>query len=196
MSRVTTSGEVTRLLEAVNRGDEDAREALVRTVYQELRQLAGIYMGAERPGHTLQPTALVNEAWMKLTDQSRVQWQGRSHFFGIAAQAMRRILVDHHRRRTAKRRSADPAITLAESVAQGFDDPVDLMALDGALQELSAMDARAARIVELRFFGGLSVEETAEVLGVSTPTVKRDWRMARAWLYERLGGEDSGEASR
>lgn len=186
--RMTAAPEVTRLLEAVNRGDDGAREALVRAVYEELRQLAGIYMGSERPGHTLQPTALVNEAWMKLTDQSRVEWQGRSHFFGIAAQAMRRILVDHHRRRSAKRRRSESAVTLPLELAQGFQDPVDLLALDRALEELAEMDGRAARIVELRFFGGLSVEETAEALGISTPTVKRDWRTARAWLYQRLGG--------
>ena len=181
-----TPGEVTRLLSAVNEGDGEAREELVRVVYGELRDLAGRYMGRERSGHTLQPTALVNEAWMKLTDQSRVEWKGRAHFFGIAAQAMRRILVDHHRRHSALRRGSGQAVTLREDVALDFQDPVDLVALDEALEELAVMDPRAARIVELRFFGGLSVEETAQVLDVSTPTVKRDWRTARAWLFQRL----------
>lgn len=176
--------EVTRLLEALNAGDGDARERLIPLVYDELRKLAGGYMSRERPGHTLQPTALVNEAWLKLADQSRVEWKGRAHFFGIAAQAMRRILVDHHRRRSAARR-AGQAVTLIDA-AETFDDPLDFIILDDALDKLAELDPRAARIVELRFFGGLTVEETAEVLDVSVPTVKRDWRMAKAWLYRRL----------
>jgi RNA polymerase sigma factor (TIGR02999 family) len=176
--------EVTRLLEALNAGDGDARERLIPLVYDELRKLAGGYMSRERPGHTLQPTALVNEAWLKLADQSRVEWKGRAHFFGIAAQAMRRILIDHHRRRSAARR-AGRAVTLIDA-AETFDDPLDFIILDDALDKLAELDPRAARIVELRFFGGLTVEETAEVLDVSVPTVKRDWRMAKAWLYRRL----------
>lgn len=183
---MTERSEVTRLLSAINDGESGAREALVPVVYAELRVLAESYMRKERPGHTLQPTALVNEAWMKLADQTRVEWKGRAHFFGIAAQAMRRILVDHHRRRTAARRGRDKAVTLVDDAAETFADPLDFIALDEALDELAAMDPRAARIVELRFFGGLSVEETAEVLDVSAPTVKRDWRTAKAWLYQRL----------
>ncbi len=179
--------EVTRLLVAINDGEDDARARLVPLVYDELRILAESYMRRERPGHTLQPTALVNEAWMKLADQQRVEWKGRAHFFGIAAQAMRRILVDHHRRRSAARRGSGKHVTLVEDAADTFSDPLDFIALDGALDELAEMDPRAARIVELRFFGGLSVEETAEVMDVSTPTVKRDWRTAKAWLYQRLG---------
>jgi RNA polymerase sigma factor (TIGR02999 family) len=178
--------EVTRLLGAINRGDRSAREALVPVVYSELRNLAESYMRRERPGHTLQSTALVNEAWMKLADQTRVEWRGRAHFFGIAAQAMRRILVDHHRRRTSSRRAGHRAVTLVDDAAGTFSDPLDFIALDGALNELEAMDPRAAQVIELRFFGGLSVEETAEVLDVSPPTVKRDWRAAKAWLYQRL----------
>lgn len=184
---MSDTSEVTRLLSAINDGEEDARARLVPLVYGELRVLAESYMRRERPGHTLQPTALVNEAWMKLADQTRVEWKGRAHFFGIAAQAMRRILVDHHRRRTAARRGSGNQVTLVEDAADTFSDPLDFIALDEALDELAEMDPRAARIVELRFFGGLSVEETAEVLDVSTPTVKRDWRTAKAWLYQRLG---------
>lgn len=184
---MTDRSEVTRLLSAINDGEMDARARLVPLVYDELRILAESYMRKERPGHTLQPTALVNEAWMKLADQTRVEWKGRAHFFGIAAQAMRRILVDHHRRRSAARRGGGKHVTLVEDAADTFSDPLDFIALDEALDELAEMDPRAARIVELRFFGGLSVEETAEVVDVSTPTVKRDWRTAKAWLYQRLG---------
>lgn len=183
---MTERSEVTRLLSAINEGEAGAREALVPVVYGELRVLAESYMRKERPGHTLQPTALVNEAWIRLADQTRVEWKGRAHFFGIAAQAMRRILVDHHRRRTAARRGRDKAVTLIDDAADTFSDPLDFIALDRALDELAAMDPRAARIVEMRFFGGLTVEETAEVMEISTPTVKRDWRTAKAWLYQRL----------
>ncbi len=188
---MSEGSEVTRLLSAINAGDPGAKEALVPVVYAELRILAESYMRKERSGHTLQPTALVNEAWIRLADQSRVEWKGRAHFFGIAAQAMRRILVDHHRRRTASRRGGERAVTLIDDAADTFSDPLDLLALDEALDQLAEMDPRAARVVELRFFGGLSVEETAAVLDVSEPTVKRDWRSARAWLYGRLAGGSS-----
>lgn len=184
--------EVTLLLEAINEGDRAAGDRLVPLVYGELRGLAEAYLRRERRDHTLQPTALVNEAWIKLADQRRVAWRGRAHFFGIAAQAMRRILVDHHRRRSAARRDAAKEVTLVEDATRTFRDPLDLISLDSALQELEGVDARAARVVELRFFGGLSVEETAEVLDVSTPTVKRDWRMARAWLYAHLEAKPPG----
>ena len=185
---MTAPAQVTRLLNDINAGRTGAREELVPVVYDELRILAESYMRKERPGHTLQPTALVNEAWMKLADQTRVEWKGRAHFFGIAAQAMRRILVDHHRKRSAARRGGGgTSVTLVDGPAETFQDPLDFIALDEALEELAELDPRAARIVELKFFGGLSVEETAEVLDVSTPTVKRDWRTAKAWLYQRLG---------
>lgn len=192
---MTSSPDVTRLLEAINAGSEDAREALVPVVYGELRVLAESYMRKERPGHTLQPTALVNEAWMKLADQDRVEWKGRAHFFGIAAQAMRRILVDHHRKRSAARRGGGKNVTLLDGPAETFEDPIDFIALDTALEELAELDPRAARIVELKFFGGLSVEETSEVLDISTPTVKRDWRTAKAWLYQKLGANPARPGS-
>lgn len=182
-----TQQDVTLLLAAMSAGDEEARDRAIALVYSELHLLAGSYMRKERQDHTLQATALVNEAWMRLAGQRRVEWTGRAHFFGIAAQAMRRILVDHHRRRSAARRGSGKHVTLVEDAADTFSDPLDFIALDGALDELAEMDPRAARIVELRFFGGLSVEETAEVMDVSTPTVKRDWRTAKAWLYQRLG---------
>ena len=189
----TSPAEVTRLLEAVNEGAIDAHERLIPVVYGELRSLASRYMSMERPGHTLQPTALVHEAFMKLVDQRRVQWTGRAHFFGIAAQAMRRILVDYARRRKAERRGGGRDLTLLDDQADTLADPLNLLSLDEALTELAAMDERAAKTVELRFFGGLSVEETAKVLEVSTPTVKRDWRYAKAWLYRRL--EDGSDAA-
>ncbi len=188
---MTAPAQVTRLLNDINAGRTGAREELVPVVYDELRILAESYMRKERPGHTLQPTALVNEAWLKLADQTRVEWKGRAHFFGIAAQAMRRILVDHHRKRSAARRGGGgTSVTLVDGPAETFQDPLDFIALDEALEELAELDPRAARIVELKFFGGLSVEETAEVLDVSTPTVKRDWRTAKAWLYNEMISSD------
>lgn len=185
-----THQDVTLLLAAMSAGDEEARDRAIALVYSELHLLAGSYMRKERQDHTLQATALVNEAWMRLANQDRVEWTGRAHFFGIAAQAMRRILVDHHRRRTAARRGGGEAPTLLDihHLDDGAD-PLDLMELDQALEELAEMDHRAARIVELRYFGGLSVEESAEVLGISAPTVKRDWRAAKAWLFRRMGGD-------
>lgn len=185
-----THQDVTLLLTAMSAGDEEARDRAIALVYAELHLLAGSYMRKERQDHTLQATALVNEAWMRLAGQQRVEWTGRAHFFGIAAQAMRRILVDHHRRRTAARRGggAPPTLLDIHHLDDGAD-PLDLMELDQALEELAEMDHRAARIVELRYFGGLSVEESAEVLGISAPTVKRDWRAAKAWLYRRMGGD-------
>lgn len=181
--------EVTRLLADLNAGVDGAQERLIPMVYAELRRLASSYMGRERAGHTLAPTALVHEAFIKLVDQDRVQWKGRAHFFGIAAQAMRRILVDHARKRNAARRGGGKQVTLVTGFAKTMEDPLDLMGLDAALNELAAMDERAAKTVELRFFGGLTVEETAEVLGVSAITVKRDWRSAKAWLYRKLAAD-------
>jgi RNA polymerase sigma factor (TIGR02999 family) len=185
--------EVTALLRDWSGGDRAALERLMPLVYQELRRLAASYLRVERPDHTLQPTALVHEAYLRLVDQRGVSWQNRAHFFGIAAQMMRRILVDHARRRQAAKRDAT-VLRLQASTGSGGDgggedgfarDP-ELLALDQALCGLESMDARQARIVELRFFGGLTVEETAEVAGVSPATVKREWRTARAWLAREI----------
>ena len=176
--------DVTGLLRRWNEGDPGALEILMPLVYGELRRLAGHYLHVERPDHTLQPTALVHEAYLRLVDQNRVAWQNRAHFFGIAAQMMRRILVDHGRRRkAAKRDGATLRVgqAIEDSVGRPDRDP-ELLALDEALTELERLDPRQARVVELRFFGGLSVEETAEVTGLSPATVKREWRTARAWL--------------
>jgi len=193
--RSTTLSDVTRLLEAMNDGDPEAGDRLIPIVYDELRRLATAYMRRERGGHTLQPTTLVHEAYLKLVDQRSVLWQGRSHFFGIAAQAMRRILVDHARRRTASRRGGGRRDTLLDDYPAPEENPLDLISLDVALEQLMRVDARQARTVELRFFGGLSVEETARVLGVSQVTVKRDWRHAKAWLYRAMEGQPPDDGS-
>ena len=176
--------EVTALLRDWSGGDRAALERLMPLVYQELRRLAASYLRVERPDHTLQPTALVHEAYLRLVDQRGVNWQNRAHFFGIAAQMMRRILVDHARRRQAAKRDAT-ALRLQTTGEEGSHDP-ELLALDHALCGLESLDSRQARIVELRFFGGLTVEETAEVAGVSPATVKREWRTARAWLAREI----------
>lgn len=178
---------VTQLLVEWSNGDTSALDALIPLVYDELRRLARHYLQQEKPGHTLSSTALVHEAYLRLVNQRAVTWQNRAHFFGVASQMMRRILVDHARRRGSQKRRGE-AYTLA------LDDPslavehrsVDLVALDEALNGLAKLDQRQSRLVELRFFGGLSIEETSEVLGVSTPTVKRDWASARAWLFREL----------
>ena len=180
--------EVTALLRDWSGGDRDALERLMPLVYQELRRLAASYLRVERPDHTLQPTALVHEAYLRLVDQRGVSWQNRAHFFGIAAQMMRRILVDHARRQQAAKRDAT-ALRVQAMSAEGEEASVrdpELLALDQALCGLESLDARQARIVELRFFGGLTVEETAEVAGVSSATVKREWRTARAWLAREI----------
>lgn len=179
---------ITRLLVDWSHGDHNALDKLMPLVYSELRRLAGNYLRRERPGHTLQPTALVNEAYLKLIDQRNAKWQNRAQFFGVAAQLMRRILVDHARQHQAEKRGGSDqqrlSITSAERlVAQ---PQVDLLALHEALNELTTIDPQQGRIVELRFFGGLSIEETAEVLGVGHATVERDWKMARAWLRRKL----------
>ncbi|HEY1253043.1 MAG TPA: sigma-70 family RNA polymerase sigma factor [Thermoanaerobaculia bacterium] len=176
--------EVTALLRDWSGGDRAALERLMPLVYAELRKLAASYLRNERPDHTLQPTALVHEAYLRLVDQRGVNWQNRAHFFGIAAQMMRRILVDHARRRQAAKRDA-AALRLQVTDGDGARDP-ELLALDEALSGLESLDARQARIVELRFFGGLTVEETAEVAGLSPATVKREWRTARAWLAREI----------
>ena len=178
---------VTQLLKAWNEGDQTAREKLMPLVLDELRRLAGNYLRRERANHTLQPTALVNEAYLRLVDQ-KARWQNRAQFFGVAAQLMRRILVDHARVHQAQKRGGSDQQRLSLADAEGVADKpdVDLLALHEALNELAELDPQQARIVELKFFGGLSIEETAEVLGVGHATVERDWKMARAWLRSKL----------
>jgi RNA polymerase sigma factor (TIGR02999 family) len=179
-------GDVTALLRDWSGGDPRALERLMPLVYGELRKLAASYLRRERSDHTLQPTALVHEAYLRLVDQRGVDWHNRAHFFGIAARMMRRILVDHARRRqAAKRDGAAYRISGSGDLVEAGHDP-DLLALNSALDGLEALDPRQARIIELRFFGGLTVEETAEVVGISTATVKREWQTARAWLAREL----------
>jgi RNA polymerase sigma-70 factor (ECF subfamily) len=179
--------EMTRLLAAWSGGDQAALDELLPLVEEELRRLAHRYMSRERPDHTLQTTALVNEAYLKLVDQRRVRWQNRTHFFAIAAQIMRRILIDHARtRRYAKRGGGAHKLPLEEVGALTDERAAELVALDEALKGLAEIDERKSRIVELRFFGGLSVEETASVVGVSPDTVTLEWRRARAWLHREL----------
>lgn len=182
-----TTAEVTDLLKAWNEGDRSSIERLVPVVYGELRRIAGAYLNGERTGHTLQPTALVHEAYFRLVKHHDMRWQDRSHFFAIAARTMRRILVDHARgRRTAKRGGPAPLVSLEVAGEVALDDAPDLVALDDALRDLQVMDPDKARIVELRFFAGLSIEETGEVIGCSRATVIRQWRMAKAWLHAQL----------
>jgi RNA polymerase sigma factor (TIGR02999 family) len=182
--------QLTQLLQAWSEGDQSALDKLMPVVYDELRRLARHYMADERPGHTLQTTALVNEAYLRLVDAAQFNWESRAHFFGVCAGMMRRILVDAARSRQAQKRGADvPDLELQEALAVGVERGRDLVAIDDALQALAAFDARKAQIVELRFFGGLSVKETAEVLKVSEETVLRDWKLAKSWLRRELSGE-------
>ena len=179
---------VTRLLVEWTDGNQGALEALLPLVYDELRRLARGYLQRERPGHTLQSTALVHEAYMRLVDQD-VSWQNRAHFFGIAAQMMRRILVDHARtKNAAKRGDGACMVTLDEAMVGTEQRDVNVIALDEALDKLAKLDPQQSRIVELKFFAGLSIEETAEVLKISPATVKRDWVVAKAWLYREMQG--------
>jgi RNA polymerase sigma factor (TIGR02999 family) len=167
--------------------DREALDKLMPAVYDELRRQAERYLRRERAGHTLQTTALIHEAYVRLVDQRNVQWQNRAHFFGIAAQMMRRILVDHARgKRRAKRGGSDVKISLADATILVKEQDLDVVALDEALTRLAEIDEQQSRVVELRFFSGLTVEETAEVMGISPATVKRDWSMAKAWLYREL----------
>lgn len=183
-------GAVTQLLQAWGNGDDGALERLTPLVEEELRRLARGYMARERRGHTLQTTALVNEAFLRLTDARHVGWQDRAHFLGISARLMRRVLVDHARSRGYRKRGGGAErVTLDEGLIASPEPAVDVLALDRALEALSAVDVRKGRVIELRFFGGLSVEETAEVLHVSPDTVKRDWRLAKLWLLRELEGE-------
>jgi RNA polymerase sigma factor (TIGR02999 family) len=181
---------VTELLRAWSDGDDGALERLMPLMEAELRRLARGYMGRERPGHTLQTTALVNEAFLRLTDARHVRWQDRAHFLGISARLMRRVLVDYARRRGYQKRGGGAQrVTLHEGLVSSPEPTLDVVALDRALEALEKADARKSQIVELRFFGGLSVEETAEVLHISADTVKRDWRLAKMWLLRELEGE-------
>jgi RNA polymerase sigma factor (TIGR02999 family) len=182
------SAEVTKLLMEWSNGQEQALDRLVPQIHRELRKLAASYMRKERPDHTLQPTALVNEAFLKLIDQRAVRWQNRAHFFGIAAQAMRRILVDHARAHAAgKRGDGIRKVPLDDAMMIGGTVDIDLLALDESLTRLAAIDPQQSRVVELRFFGGLTMEETAEVMHISPATVGREWTMAKAWLFAEMG---------
>jgi RNA polymerase sigma factor (TIGR02999 family) len=181
-----SGSDISGLLQAWTEGDQGALEKLTPVVYDELRRLARRYMNRERPGHSLQPTALVNEAYTRLVDYNRMHWQDRAHFFAVSAQLMRRILVEHARRRNLKRGGDVRHVTWDEALLVGSNP--DVAALDDALNQLARLDQRKMKVVELRFFGGLSVEETAEVLKVSPATVMRDWTTAKAWLYRELGG--------
>lgn len=179
--------QITARLVAWSNGEQAALDDVIRAVYGELRQIADRYLRQENPGHTLQPTALVHEAYLRLIDQTQVNWQNRAQFFGVAAQMMRRILVDHARGKHRDKRGGDAVkLPLDEAMNLSQGRAADLVALDEALQGLAALDARKSRVVELRFFGGLSVEETAEVLNVSPQTVLRDWKLAKAWLYQAI----------
>jgi RNA polymerase sigma-70 factor, ECF subfamily len=190
-----TAHEITQLLRAWSNGDQTALDRLVPLVYAELHRLARAYMRGEQAGHTLQSTALINEAWVRLIDWKNVEWQNRAHFFGVAAQMMRRILVDFARERGAIRHGgAAKQVALEEAVFVSESRGAEIIALDEALHALAEFDERKSKIVEMRFFGGLGVEETAAVLKLSSRTVKREWNLARAWLYRELKGERSDEA--
>jgi RNA polymerase sigma factor (TIGR02999 family) len=187
------AASVTSLLLAWSQGDASALDRLVPLVYKDLRRVAQNHLRVARRGHTLSATSLVHEAYMRLVDQRAVQWQNRAQFFAIASEMMRRILVDHARRRAAaKRGGGQLLVTLDAAVAAAAERDVELLSLDSALDELAALDGRSARVVEMRFFGGLSVEEAAFALGVSRATVERDWSTARAWLFRRLGPAAAG----
>jgi RNA polymerase sigma-70 factor (ECF subfamily) len=180
-------GITTQLLIDLTNGDRDAVDALLPLIYSELRSLAANYLRRERVDHTLQPTALVHEAYLRLIDQTHVNWQNRAHFFGVAAQMMRRILVDHARAHHAEKRGGElQKVPIDGTVDGAIQLPSELIALDDALVELATFDEMKSRIIELRYFGGLTVDETAEALGVTPITIKRHWRLAKAWLYGRM----------
>ena len=179
--------EVTRVLQSISEGDDSAVEKLMPLVYSEFKQLARGYMSRERSDHTLQATSLVNEAYLKLVDQKNVNWQNRSHFFAVGAQAMRRILVDHARTKSRNKRGGGVAnLELEEELVKAPERPEEVLFLDEALEKLAAFDERQAKIVEMRFFGGMNVQEVADSLGVSKRTVEGDWSMAKAWLRREL----------
>ncbi len=185
-ARTPSGSQVTEFLRAWSDGDRAALDSLTPIVYDELHRLARRYMKSERLGHSLQTTALVNEAYMRLVDYKNMQWQNRAHFFAVSAQLMRRILVDHARRHNLKRGRGIQHIPLDETAVVGGERAADMVALDDAMNLLGKLDPRKVQVVEMRFFGGLSVEETAEVLKVSAATVMRDWNTAKAWLYRQL----------
>jgi len=186
---MSKSEEITVLLNAMSAGDENAPEKLLPVVYQDLRKLARVYLRQERADHTLQATALVHEAYMRLVDWETTSWQNRAHFFSVAATVMRRILVDHARRKNAEKRGGfGQKLSLDEAISFAAEREVDLIRLDDALVNLEKIDARQAKVVELRFFGGLTIEETAEALRISPATVKNEWAFAKAWLRVELSG--------
>jgi len=191
MAEGQSSREVTQLLDAWQRGDVDARERLLPLVYDELRRVARARLRAERPGHTLQPTALVHEAYLRLVGGAATP-RNRTHLFAVAARMMRQILVDHARRRGARKRGGDVTAVSLNTAVEAPEIPiVDLLALDQALDELSALDPRLCRVVELKFFAGFNITETAEALDISPATVERDWTVSRAWLHQRLSSQNS-----
>jgi RNA polymerase sigma factor (TIGR02999 family) len=190
MANPANGTKITELLIDWNNGRNGALEDLLPLVYGELRRLAAHRLRQERPDHTLQPTALVHEAYLRLVDQRRVRWQNRAHFYGVAAHIMRRILVDQARARKADKRGGEwQRVTLTDNKTPNESRDVDVLALDNALQRLATLDPQQERIVELRYFGGLTLEETAEVVGISTATVKREWAIAKAWLRAELSGQ-------
>jgi len=194
-SPVNSANEVTQLLVSWGKGDQQSLESLIPLVYDELRRQARRYLRRERPDHTLQSSALVHEVYVRLIDQRQANWHNRSQFFGVAAQLMRRILVDHARSRGAVKRGAGVTkLAIAEEVAAIEMQNVDLIALDTSLTKLEQIDPQQCRIVELRFFSGLSIEDTADALSISPATVKRDWAMAKAWLYRKISGSPASEA--
>jgi len=186
-------GEVTILLRRMKRGESEAAAELAPLVYGELRRIAGAHMRGERAGHTLQPTALINEAWLRLADQARVDWRDRSHFFGVASRIMRRVLVDHARARLAGKRGAGAEVLNLDwiEVDTGPEKLEEILSVDEALTRLREFDPQQARIIEMHYFTGMTVEETAQALGISSRTVDREWAMARAWLRRELSRKDS-----
>lgn len=186
----SSSQPVTELLARWNKGDLAARDALIPLVYDELRRIARHFLASQSPGHTLQPTALVHEAYLRLARRDSVDWQDRAHFFALSAQMMRQILVDHARKQAASKRGANPVtIVIDEASAISKAPSLDLLALDDALERLASLDPRQSKIVELRFFGGLSIEETAQIVNISTATTKREWATARLWLHHEMSKE-------
>ena len=187
MTTLEEQRDVTGLLHEWRQGDAAAFDKLMPLVYEEMRHIAHRYMQQERAGHTLQTTALINEAYVRLVGQQKIEWRNRSHFFAVTAQVMRHVLIDHARRlHYAKRGGSSRRVSLAETDAMTVERAAELVALDEALRELARLDPRKSNVVELRYFGGLSLEETAEVLDISLMTVRRDWRAAKAWLYKKV----------
>jgi len=193
---VASAGEITRLLTELKGGNPQAQAELIPLVYEELRRVARNYMRREKAGHTLQPTALVNEAYLRLVEGPPIDWQNRAHFFAVAAQLMRRVLVDHARARGALKRGGNECRVSLHDQERAEEKDADLLALDQALERLAERDPRQARIVESRFFGGLSEKEAAAVLGISVRTVKRDWSVARAWLFKEIRKGAEGKPAR